>query len=63
MNPAANTTRPMNITLRGPYVSITQPWIGPSTPLSTRWAAKAREKVVRLQPKSACISATYVPNE
>ncbi len=32
-------------------------------PLSARCIANAIENVVRLQPKSACISATYVPNE
>jgi hypothetical protein len=53
MNPRPKRTMPTRITPRGPNLSVSQPWSGPSMPLSMRDREKAAASIVLLQPNSS----------
>ena len=52
--PIAKIKVPIVRMMRGPYLSTSQPWSGPSRPLSIRVSAKAQLKMDMDQPNSAC---------
>ena len=56
--PIAVERMPSRIIVCGPKRSISQPWIGPSTPDSIRVSMKAKPKSVAGQRNSALSSAT-----
>ena len=57
-NPVPKISIPARMTARGPKRSVSQPWIGPSSPLSTRAIENAAENIVLLQPNSSRSSTT-----
>ena len=53
MSPMPNRSVPARMSGRGPKRSISQPWMGPSSPVSMRSSPNAHETAPRLHPNVA----------